>query len=51
MVAPGAIEFPGGSWDYVKNHDPSMYESAREGTPIKRLGKPEEVANLVLFLA
>lgn len=51
VVAPGAIEFPGGAWESIKHNDPSMYESAREGTPAKRLGKPEEVANLVLFLA
>jgi 3-oxoacyl-[acyl-carrier protein] reductase len=50
-VAPGSIEFPGGSWEAIKNANPKMYESVRRGIPFGRLGTPEEVADVVVFLA
>jgi len=50
-VAPGAIEFPGGSWDMIKKANPKMYEGTLRRAPWKRLGTPEEVANAVVFLA
>jgi len=50
-VAPGAIEFPGGSWDMIKKANPKMYEGTLRRIPWKRLGAPEEVANAVVFLA
>ncbi len=50
-VAPGAIEFPGGSWDMIKKANPKMYEGTLRRIPWKRLGTPEEVANAVIFLA
>ena len=49
-VAPGAIEFPGGSWDMIKKANPKMYEGTLRRVPWKRLGTPEEVANAVIFL-
>jgi 3-oxoacyl-[acyl-carrier protein] reductase len=51
VVAPGAIEFPGGSWEAIKKANPKMYESTVRKVPWKRLGTPEEVANVVVFLA
>jgi 3-oxoacyl-[acyl-carrier protein] reductase len=50
-VAPGSIEFPNGTWDMVKRHNEQMYEHVRMGIPFKRMGAPEEVANVVIFLA
>jgi 3-oxoacyl-[acyl-carrier protein] reductase len=50
VVAPGAIEFPGGSWDAIKKMNPKMYESTVRRVPHGRLGTPEEVANAVVFL-
>ena len=51
VVAPGPIEFENGTWDMIKKHNEKMYERVRLGIPFKRLGTPEEVANVVIFLA
>jgi 3-oxoacyl-[acyl-carrier protein] reductase len=50
-VAPGSIEFPGGSWEKRKTDNPSLYNAILRSIPFDRLGRPEEVANVVLFLA
>ena len=49
-VAPGAVFFEKGVWDYVKNNNPEMYNSMRMITPRGELGTPEEIANVVVFL-
>ena len=50
-VAPGSIEFPGGSWERRKTEDPKLYNGILNSMPAGRLGRPEEVASVVLFLA
>lgn len=50
-VAPGSIEFPGGSWEKRRTDDPALYNRILAGIPFGRLGEPEEVADVVLFLA
>ena len=50
-VAPGSIEFPGGSWEDRKTSNPELYNSTLAQIPFGRMGTPEEVANVVLFLA
>lgn len=49
-IAPGSIEFPGGVWDQAKTGNPKLYESILSGIPFGRMGRPEEVANLAVFL-
>ncbi len=49
-VAPGSIEFPGGTWERAKNSNPNLYGAILRGIPFGRLGRPEEVARVVLFL-
>jgi 3-oxoacyl-[acyl-carrier protein] reductase len=49
-VAPGSIEFPGGSWERHKANNPQLYNAILRGIPFGRLGHPEEVARVVLFL-
>lgn len=50
-VAPGSIEFPGGTWEKRKSDNPKLYNRILESIPFGRLGRPEEVAHVVLFLA
>ena len=50
-VAPGSIEFPGGSWERRRTENADLYNSVLSSIPFGRLGKPEEVADLILFLA
>ncbi|MEH6558813.1 MAG: SDR family NAD(P)-dependent oxidoreductase [Oceanicoccus sp.] len=49
-VAPGSIEFSGGVWDTVKKHAPDIYNSTLSGIPFGRMGKPEEIGDVVAFL-
>ncbi|HTS93359.1 MAG TPA: SDR family NAD(P)-dependent oxidoreductase [Stellaceae bacterium] len=50
-VAPGSIEFPGGVWDQRKTQNTALYDRTFRSIPFGRMGKPEEVASVVLFLA
>jgi len=45
-VSPGSIETP----LFLLNTE-EFIEKVRKGTPLGRLGKPEEIANMVVFLA
>jgi len=49
-IAPGSIEFPGGIWSRARDHQPEVYESVRASIPWGRLGTPEEVADVAVFL-
>jgi 3-oxoacyl-[acyl-carrier protein] reductase len=50
-VAPGSIEFVGGLWARAKQDNPDFYNAIRKTIPWGRLGTPEEVADVVAFLA
>ena len=50
-VSPGDIFFPGGGWDVIRQHKPTWYKTALAENPYGRLGKPEEVADVVTFIA
>lgn len=50
-VAPGNIFFEGGTWDKKLKDNPTAVKKMIESqVPMKRFGKPEEVAELVSFL-
>jgi 3-oxoacyl-[acyl-carrier protein] reductase len=50
-VSPGPIDFPGGAWDKLHEGRPEFYEGIRARIPVGRLGRAEEVARAVTFLA
>jgi 3-oxoacyl-[acyl-carrier protein] reductase len=50
-VSPGPIHIDGGSWGRIESALPEYYEENRAHHPRGRLGRPEEVANVVAFLA
>ena len=50
-VSPGPIYFEGGSWEMIKGTNQKFYESTLRAIPSGRMGTPEEVARVVVFLA
>jgi len=50
-VAPGSIEFPDGVWDQRKRDNRALYDNTLRSIPWGRMGRPEEIASVVLFLA
>jgi len=49
-LAPGSIEFEGGLWANRRVNNPSLYNAAVASIPWGRLGTPEEVADLAVFI-
>ncbi len=49
-VAPGAIDTPGGYWETMRTENPDYYARTLAGIPGGRLGRPDEVADAVVFL-
>ena len=51
-VAPGSTIWPGGGWNKFKESDPEAFaEFERRHFPMGRLGKPEEIADVVAFIS
>ena len=49
-IAPGSIEFPDGIWDRRKAAQPQLYNAVLKSIPWGRLGRPEEIASVAVFL-
>jgi 3-oxoacyl-[acyl-carrier protein] reductase len=51
VVAPGNIYFKGGTWDEKIKSNKKQVDAMLQGqVPMKRFGKPEEIADAVVFL-
>lgn len=50
-VCPGPIYVPDGSWGFLEEAMPDYYESNRKRHPAGRFGRPDEIADAVLYLA
>lgn len=51
-VMPGNILFDGGRWEELKTADPEgVSDYIKRNVPMKRFGKPEEIADAIAFLA
>ncbi len=51
VVSPGPVYIDGGSWERIKDRMPDYYTKHVDQHPAGRLGRPDEVANVVAFLA
>jgi 3-oxoacyl-[acyl-carrier protein] reductase len=50
-VSPGNTYFEGGIWQNIERNIPDLYRTALALNPTGRMGKPEEMARSVVFLA
>lgn len=51
VVSPGTTYFRDGFWHKVEVEDPKGFAEALSHNPMGRMGKPEEIANAVIFLS
>ncbi|KAI7126247.1 hypothetical protein KC324_g17559, partial [Hortaea werneckii] len=49
--SPGNIYIEDGVWGGVEKNMPEFFEKQKAANPMGRMGKPEEIADAVLFLA
>ena len=50
-VSPGDILFEGGTWADARDNNEKLYNSTLRQNPFLRLGTPEEIADVVTFVA
>jgi 3-oxoacyl-[acyl-carrier protein] reductase len=51
MVSPGTVYFKGGIWHLREQQQPEFFKAALARNPMGRMGRPDEVADAVVFLA
>lgn len=50
-IAPGSVEFPGGVWEQRRLANEPLYARTLQSIPFGRMGTPDEIAEVALFLA
>jgi len=50
-LSPGNTYFPGGVWEKIEHGNPELFAQAMSLNPTGRMGRPEEMARAVVFLA
>jgi 3-oxoacyl-[acyl-carrier protein] reductase len=50
-VSPGNTYFPGGAWEQIEHGNPELFQKSLALNPTGRMGKPQEMANAVAFIA
>jgi 3-oxoacyl-[acyl-carrier protein] reductase len=50
-VSPGNTYFPGGVWEQIEQGDPELFASALALNPTGRMGRPDEMATAIAFVA
>jgi NAD(P)-dependent dehydrogenase (short-subunit alcohol dehydrogenase family) len=50
-LSPGNTYFEGGVWEKIEHGNPELYRQALALNPTGRMGRPEEMARAVVFLA
>lgn len=51
VVSPGTVYVEDGFWGNVERNSPEAFQEALSQNPMGRMGKPEEVARAIVFLA
>lgn len=51
VISPGTIYIEDGFWGNVERENPDMFRQMFDANPMGRMGRPEEVARAVAFLA
>ena len=51
VVSPGNTFFEGGAWHQIQRDQPEMFRNAVTMTPMGRMARPEEIANVVVLAA
>lgn len=51
VVSPGSTFVDGGPWDRVKRYQPERFDHAVSMIPLGRMARPQEIANVVAFMA
>ena len=50
-VSPGPVYFEGGAWEMIKGTQEKFYNSIIRKIPRGEMGDPQEIANVVTFVA
>ena len=51
VVSPGMVYFEGGVWSRIEKNKPEIFKAQLARNPMGRMGRPQDIANAVTFLA